>query len=182
VTRAVERDVRIPPALRRQTVQSDRVGTVFHGLDPEQLCEALASGMDHGGNPIEAFIDDDGGWPLRCCLQDSSPGDRLAIIAWSPFDWRGPYRETGPIVVHAEPCQRSAGPVTTLPAALNERPMVLRPYSRDHRIVYELVTHLPAGSNVSAAADRLLDQPEVAEVHGRNWTGGCYAFTARRSA
>jgi hypothetical protein len=119
---------------------------------------------------------------LRCCLQDSSPGDRLAIIAWSPFAWHGPYRETGPIVIHAEPCPRPAGAVTALSPALNERPMVLRPYSYDHRIVYELVTHLPAGSNVGAAAGLLLDQSEVAEVHGRNWTGGCYAFTARRSA
>jgi hypothetical protein len=151
------------------------VSTVFHAA-------VLASGADHGGNPVEPFTDAHGGWPLRCCLQDSSPGDLLAIVAWSPFSWNGPYRETGPIVVHAERCPAPARSVTELPPALNDRPMVLRPYSHDHRIVYSLVAHLPAGSNLTEAADRLLDHPDVAEVHGRNWSGGCYAFTARRAA
>ena len=46
----------------------------------------------------------------------------------------------------------------------------------DHRIVHDLVTHLPAGAGISDHVDRLLDHPEVAEVHGRNSTRGCYTF------
>jgi hypothetical protein len=155
--------------------------TVFHGVDRQQLALVLAAGVDHGGNPIEPFDDPEGGWPLRCCLQDSIADERLAIIAWSPFAWTGPYRETGPIVVHADPCPAPAGEPARLPAALDARPMVLRPYSHDHRIVYELVTHLLVGGSISDQVERLLDHPEVAEVHGRNWTGGCYAFTAHRT-
>jgi hypothetical protein len=155
---------------------------VFDGIDREQLAQVLASGVDHGGNPIEPFDDPEGGWPLRCCLRDSSAGERIAIIAWSPFAWRGPYRETGPVVVHADVCPAPAGGLPRLPASLDDRPMVLRPYSPDHRIVYDLVTHLPAGGNVSDEVCRLLADPQVDEVHGRNWTGGCFAFSARRAA
>ena len=46
----------------------------------------------------------------------------------------------------------------------------------DHRIVHTWSpTCLPA-AGISDRVDRLLDHPEVAEVHGRNWTRGCYAF------
>jgi Protein of unknown function (DUF1203) len=155
--------------------------TVFEGVDHIQLADVLASGVDHGGNPIEPFTDDEGGWPLRCCLCHSLPGERLAIIAWSPFTWDGPYRETGPIVVHADQCPHPAGITSELPATLNDGAMVLRPYSHERRILYSLVTHLPANSNLTVAVQRLLDHPEVAEVHGRNPTGGCFAFAARRS-
>ena len=157
------------------------MSVMFRGVDRARLVEVLASGVDDGGNPIEPFVDDDGGWPLRCCLAESTGGERIAIIAWSPFDWSGPYRETGPIVVHADPCPTPPIEHTRLPDALDARPMVLRPYSHDHRIVYELVTHLPSGGGSGEHVQRLLDHPDVAEVHGRNWTGGCYAFSARRA-
>jgi len=154
---------------------------LFRGIDRDRLAEVLAAGVDDGGNSIEPFVDDEGGWPLRCCLQDSTVGERIAIIAWSPFDWSGRYRETGPIVVHVDPCPSPPLGLSRLPDALDARPMVLRPYSYDHRIVYALVTHLPSGGGVGAHVQRLLDHPDVAEVHGRNWTGGCYAFTAHRT-
>lgn len=158
------------------------MSTVYHGIDRARLAAVLAAGVDDGGNAIEPFVDDEGGWPLRCCLQDSAVGERVAIIAWSPFDWSGPYREIGPVVVHADACPTPPARLARLPDALDARPMVLRPYSHSHRIVYELVTHLPHGGGLAEHADRLLAHPDVAEVHGRNWTGGCYAFTARRAA
>ena len=124
----------------------------YTGIDPDDLAEVISRGRDHGGNPIEAFIDEDGGWPLRCCLADSEPGDRIAIIAWSPFPWPGAYAEVGPVVVHADGC---VGPAESrrLPASLADRAMTLRPYGSDRRIAYHRVQHV---------------------------TGGCYAFTARR--
>jgi hypothetical protein len=156
--------------------------TAFHGADQTELSAVLAAGVDHGGNRIEPFADPDGGWPLRCCFNDSMPGDLLAIIAWSPFTWDGPYRETGPIAVHADRCPAPGAALTELPPVLDRRPMVLRPYSHDHRILYRLVSHVPEDRGVTAIVARLLDDPDVAEVHGRNRTGGCWAFTARRSA
>lgn len=152
----------------------------FVGVDHQQYLEVLDRGVDHGGNPIEPFVDAEGGWPLRCCLADSAPGDRIAIIAWSPFPWRGAYAETGPIVVHAEPCEGVA-PLDHLPTEFDSRPMTLRPYTHDHRIHYERVTHLPTGAGITAAVVQLLGDPDIAEVYGRNATGGCFAFRASRA-
>lgn len=149
------------------------------GLDQTDFEAVLAAGIDHGGNPIEPFVDADRGWPLRCCLTDSEPGDEIAIVAWSPFPWKGAYAETGPVVVHAHPC---GGPKTPeLPAALDERSMTLRPYGPDRRIAYHHVRHVPAGESLSAHLAELLAEDDVDFVHGRNTTGGCYSFSATGS-
>jgi len=151
----------------------------FTGIDTDELDRVLATGVDHGGNMIDVFDDPDGGWPLRCCLTDSEPGDRIAIIAWSPFDWDGPYRETGPVVVHADGC--SGATTDALSDDFDSRPMVLRPYGPDHRIAYDLVRHIPEGGSLTHHVSELLNDVRVDMVHGRNVTGGCYSFTARRT-
>jgi hypothetical protein len=157
------------------TNQTDTVS--FQGVSATELARVLSDGVDHGGNPVEAFVDPAGGWPLRCCLAPSRPGDRIAVIAWSPFDWRGPYRETGPVVVHTEGCT-TVGDLTQLPDPLDSAPMTLRPYRPDRTIAYEHVRHVPAGRSLTAEVRDLLLVDGVAMVHGRNVTGGCFAFAA----
>lgn len=172
-------DSRQPPA-RPWPKLGDMTSVIFEGIQPTDLREVLASGVDQGGNPIQPFIDADGGWPMRCCLADSLPGDEVAIIAWSPFRWQGPYRETGPIVVHTNGCS-STWQAAALPEEFDQRPMTLRPYGAEHSILYELVSPISAGSGLNAAVGALLERPEVAEVYGRNVRGGCFAFVARRA-
>ncbi len=150
------------------------------GIDPLALHAALEQGVDHGGNPIESFVDHAGGWPLRCCLEDSEPGDRIAIIAWSPFPWAGAYAEVGPIVVHAGGCPGTPDR-PTLPPSLAARAMTLRPYGPDRTIAYHRVRHVAADESIDAAVAEVLGEDDVEFVHGRNVTGGCYAFTARRT-
>ena len=150
---------------------------VFQGIDIAELERVLAAGVDHGGHPVQPFVDTEGGWPLRCCLADSAPGDGVAIIAWTQLDVLGPYRETGPIVVHTNGCT-GAPPLPELPAGLDRRPMMLRPYDAEHRIVYSSVVAVEEGDSNSAVAARLLEDPAVEFVHGRNWRGGCWAFAA----
>lgn len=152
----------------------------FHGIDLDELNKTLAAGVDHGGNPIKPFVDEKGGWPLRCCLGDSAPGDTIAIIAWSPFDWHGPYREIGPVVVHADGCS-GYHDHTRLPVALDQAPMVLRPYSTDRMIAYSHVRHVEAGRSLAAEIAEILADETIDAVHGRNITGGCYSFTASRT-
>lgn len=153
--------------------------TTFSGINLTELRRVLDSGVDHGGNPVEPYIDTNGGWPLRCCLGFSELGEEIALLAWSPFDFQGVYTETGPIFVHAKPCD---GPErdSRLPADLDERAMVLRPYTHDRRIAYHHVQHVPAGGSLSALVAELLDHDDVDFVHGRNVTGGCYSFEARK--
>jgi hypothetical protein len=162
-------------------VDDEAMQIEFVGIDLATFEELLSADVDAGGNPIEPFVDADGGWPMRCCLGFSSPGDRVAIVACSPFSWSGAYRETGPIVIHVEGCPSPGNRVSTLPSPLNDRPMVLRPYTHEHRIQYDLVTRLEADSDLTAHAAALLAHDDVAEVHGRNPNSGCYAFTARRA-
>ena len=156
------------------------MSAIFTGTDPTALRRVLDTGIDHGGNPIEPFTDDDGGWPLRCCLTDSQPGDQIAIIAWSPMPWSGAYAETGPIVVHTAGCT-PADPMSRQPTDFDARAMVLRPYGADRRIAYHHVRHVPAGGSLSDLVVELLAHDDIEFVHGRNVTGGCYAFTAERA-
>ncbi len=153
--------------------------TAFNGLDLDELQRVLDEGIDHGGNPVEPYTDENGGWPLRCCLGFSNVGDEIALIAWSPFEWTGVYAETGPVFVHTSPC---SGPATTdeLPAELDGRPMVLRPYTHDRRIAYHRVAHVPEGESLGQRVTELLAHEDVDFVHGRNVTGGCFSFEARR--
>ncbi|MEQ1700198.1 MAG: DUF1203 domain-containing protein [Ilumatobacteraceae bacterium] len=152
----------------------------FSGIDPSHLREVLATGQDCNGVTIQPFIDEEGGWPMRCCLADSLPGEEVAIIAWSPYAWNGPYRETGPIVVHTGGCP-GTWQQPTLPDEFDRRRMTLRPYDADHRILYDLVSAVPEGGSLTALSAALLERPEVAEVYGRNISGGCFAFVARRA-
>src|SRR4051812_27086723 len=109
------------------------------GLDPAELDALLHAGVDHAGVPVEPFEDAEGGWPLRCCLTDSEPGDRLAIVAFSPFPWSSAYRETGPVVVHVAGCP--GPPDGSLPPQFHGRRQVLRAYGADggseHTQVYD---------------------------------------------
>jgi hypothetical protein len=154
---------------------------VIEGVEPSEVARVLASGVDHGGNSVEPFVDDEGGWQLRCCLADSQVGDRITVIAYSPFPWNGPFRETGPIVVHAEGCpgtwQQSA-----IPHQFDDRAMVLRPYGPDHKIAYDHVRHVSSTDGIADALVELLQHSEVSEVYARNPLAGCFAFTARRAS
>lgn len=143
----------------------------FTPIDSDELSHVLAAGVDHGGNVIEPFVDPDGGWTMRCCLTDSEPGQRVALIAWSPFRWDGPYRETGPVVVHADGCARPLG-LAELPSEIDGRAMDLRPYSHDRRIAYHHVCRVSEGSSVTDHVRAILEHDDVAFVHGRNITGG----------
>ena len=175
-------NVRIPLELRqslRHTEAMTQTVMTFTGIDITELDRVLETGIDHGGNPVEPYLDEKGGWPVRCCLGYTDVGDHIALIAWSPFAKRGAYAETGPIFVHTHGC---SGPSTndTLPDELNQRAMVMRPYTHDQRIAYHHVRHVAAGESLADIARELLAEDDVDFVHGRNVTGGCYAFEARR--
>ncbi|HEX6568603.1 MAG TPA: DUF1203 domain-containing protein [Acidimicrobiales bacterium] len=156
-----------PPAIDRIEVT---------GADPSALDAMRSSGLDHGGNPVEPFVDSEGGWPLRCCLADSHPGEELAIVGWSPFPWRGPFAEVGPIVVHARVCD---GPAGGVPAQFLTRPQVVRPYGFDRRIAYDHVRVVEPDGSLPAVLAEVLAAEGVDFAHVRNVGTGCYSFTAR---
>jgi hypothetical protein len=126
---------------------------------------------------VRIRVDDEGGAPLRCCLRDSRPGERIALIAVTPEGPRGPYRETGPVFVHADPCPgpRQHG----YPDDFRGRAQVFRAYDWTGSIVGGVV--VPAGEGQEGAARQLLRDPSVAFVQTRNVVFGCYMLTIRRA-
>ncbi len=150
------------------------------GLDRGKLDEFWNTNLDHAGNAAEPFLDEVGAWPLRCCLRDSRPGDELVIVAWSPFPWRGPYAETGPVVLHAQPCQQAERD-DEIPPQFRGRRQILRPYGKDQRIAYDHTRLIEAEDDLEATILQLLAIDDIVFIHARNVLSGCYSFTIERS-
>jgi hypothetical protein len=149
-----------------------------HALSPDRLRRLRAAGVDDHGNPIAVRVDADGGSPLRCCLRDAHPGERIALLAWSPFDQPGPYAEVGPVFVHAE-CDGYAE-TGEWPRGFRSRQQVLRAYGVDGSIRDARIAE-PDGTQEAVARDLLAD-PDVAFVHSRNVLFGCYMFRIDRAS
>jgi hypothetical protein len=154
----------------------------YTGIGAQQRAAILERGRDDAGHPVEPFTDDEGGWLLRCCLRDSIPGDRLVIIAFSPFPWVSAYRETGPIVIHAENCP---GAAAGYPAQFDQRDQVVRAFGDDagrhHTQVYDLNRLVRAGEGLHAVLAETLGDDRVEFVHVHNVLSQCYNFAATRS-
>lgn len=146
-------------------------------LSPHRLRAIRAAAVDDFGDPFVPRVDGEGGSPLRCCLRDSRPGERIALIAWSPFDRPGPYAEVGPVFVHADECPGYPTP-STWPDGFRARRHVVRAYGSDGAIREARIVE-PDGSQEAAALDLLAD-PDVAFLHSRNVLFGCYMFEVRR--
>lgn len=120
-------------------------------------------------------VDAEGGAPLRCCLRDSRPGERIALVLVTPPGPTGAYAESGPVYLHADGCD---GPADSgYPEEFRARPQVFRAYGHDGTILGgELVR---PGDDQDAVAERLLADEAVAFVQTRNVVHGCYMLTLR---
>jgi hypothetical protein len=146
-------------------------------LPAEDLRRIRGSGSDDFGNSFTPITDEVGGAPLRCCLTESLPGQRLALISYRPFPWTGPYAEVGPVFVHAEECagyQKSS----EYPRGFARRRQLLRAYDHSRRISDAI--QAKDGEQAGQILGWLLSRPEVDFVHSRNLEWGCYMFSARR--
>ena len=151
----------------------------YLGITACDLEALLARGVDDAGAPIEGFQDAEGGWPLRCCLSDSVPGDAIAIVGHSPFPWVSPYRETGPIVVHTKNCP---GPSEGFPHQFEARAQVVKAFGRDagrtRTQVYDLNALVEPGQGLEHRIGLILQDPRVEEVHVHNVVSQCFNFKA----
>ncbi|MGW5670794.1 DUF1203 domain-containing protein [Micromonospora sp. NPDC003776] len=152
-----------------------RTGYLIQPLPAEALAEVRRTGLDAGGRPVERTTAE-GGEPLRCCLRDAHPGERLLLFGYAPPLPDGPYRELGPIFAHDTDCP--AAPASTgYPADWRGRPQVLRAYDRQGRIVGG---RLHDGHDPEAVVADLFADPAVERLHSRNVVYGCYMFAVLR--
>lgn len=80
-----------------------------HAIDPHRLGAMRRAGEDDLGNPLAAHMATGTGEPLRCCLCSARAGEAIALISYAPFTDRSPWREVGPVYVHADPCEGYVG-------------------------------------------------------------------------
>jgi hypothetical protein len=150
---------------------------VFEPIPPATLEHIRAAKVDEAGNELTEQVVTDGGSPLRCCLRETAPGDRVLLIAYTPPGTRGAYAERGPVFIHAEPCEgyRTLG---EYPPALRHRQQVVRAYDGEGRIADGILVE--DGEHAIPVIHDLLARPDVTLVHLRNVGYGCYNFAVRR--
>jgi Protein of unknown function (DUF1203) len=135
-------------------------------------CAAEAGVADHA----VVTADSPTGYPCRHCLRFAKPGERLILFPYESIPAGHPYSETGPIFVHAEPCERYS--------ATHEYPedfrkgRALRAYNASYDMIDAEVAN---GSEPEAIVEKLLQNPETAFVDARSVTRGCYTFRIQRA-
>jgi Protein of unknown function (DUF1203) len=158
------------------TTQTQQTLTV-HALDPARLDAVRRVGVDEFGNPVAAFAASGNGEPLRCCLRFARPDEQIALISWAPFTELSPWREVGPVYVHADHCEGYSE--RWIPGELRRGPMLLRTYHADGSMDYEHNT-VAGDEDIEPVLDQLLGEPEVALVHVRTLRPQCFLYAVTR--
>lgn len=148
----------------------------IHALPAEVLANVRASGVGAAGIPAERVVAT-GGEPVRCCLRDATPGEELLLFGYEPALPTSPYREVGPVFVHASACPAPAA-ADGYPPDWYGRPQVLRAYDK-HGWIHP-VTRVHDGSQPEAVIAEMLADPDVVLIHSRNVAYGCYMFAVTR--
>jgi hypothetical protein len=149
----------------------------FEPIPPGELQEIRMAGLDEAGNRLTPQAVIEGGDPLRCCLRETRPGDRVLLIAYTPPGTSGAYAERGPVFIHADPCEGYRTP-HLYPPELSYRQQVVRAYDRSGMIADGVL--VSNGDHALEVISEMLARPGVALVHLRNVGWGCYNFAVKR--
>ena len=147
--------------------------TTIHAIDPDRLDAIRAAGEDGHGNAFAPYPAAGDGEPLRCCLRYARAGEPIALISFAPFENASPWREVGPVYVHAEACEGYVA--DGLPVELSRGPNVLRTYRPDGSMSYEHNT-LVGDEDLEPYVEKLLALPDVHTVHVRTVLPQCFLY------
>jgi len=138
---------------------------------------ATARRLAASGAPDHAMVvaDSPGGFPCRHCLRYAQAGERMILFPYAAIPAGHPYSESGPIFVHAEPCERYHA-TDEFPADFRKG-RVMRAYNSNYDMIDAEVVN---GDAPEAIIEKLLQKPETAFVHARSVTHGCYTFRIQR--
>jgi hypothetical protein len=146
----------------------------IHALPDAALARVRSTDRDVSDQPV-VHVAAEGGEPLRCCLRNAEPGERLILFGYEPPIGPSPYREIGAVFAHEAAC---AGPsADTYPRAWRGRRQVLRAYDERGWIV-DAVVH--DGTDPERAIEQLFADPRAVQLHSRNVAYGCFMFTVTR--
>jgi hypothetical protein len=132
---------------------------------------AAAGAPDHG----VVIADSPAAFPCRHCLRWAQPGELVILFPYAAIPSGHPYSESGPIFVHADPCERYRRTCEYPSSFRNGR--VFRAYNANYDMIDAEVAN---GSEPEAVVEKFLQNPETAFVHVRSVTHGCYTFGVER--
>jgi hypothetical protein len=132
---------------------------------------AAASAPDHA----VVTADLPSAFPCRHCLRWAEPGERMILFPFASVPAGHPYSESGPIFVHADPCDRYRA-TDEYPAAFREG-RVLRAYDSHHNMI---AAELANDLGPEALIERFLQMSETAFIHVRSASRGCYTMGIER--
>ena len=129
------------------------------------------------GAPDHAVLTTDSprSYPCRHCLRWAEPGERMILFPFAAIPAGRPYSETGPIFVHADPCERYRA-TDQYPAEFREG-RVVRAYNSQHNMIAAEVAN---GVGPEAVIERFLEKPETAFIHVRSVSRGCFTMEIER--
>jgi Protein of unknown function (DUF1203) len=144
---------------------------------PTEVAEKARRAAESGAKDNAVIkVDSPTGYPCRHCLRWAQPGERVILFPYAAIPAGHPYSETGPIFVHAEPCERYG--------ATGEYPVdfrngrVFRAYDADYNMIDAQVA---SGSHPESVIEKLLQNPKTAFVDARSVTHGCFTFRIQRA-
>jgi Protein of unknown function (DUF1203) len=145
-------------------------------LDREIADRARRAAANEAADHAIVVVDSPKAYPCRHCLRFASPGERMVLFPYASIPPGHPYSETGPIFVHAEPCQRYA--ITDKYPEDFRQGRVMRAYNSGFNMIDAEVVN---GGDPEAVIERLLQNPETTFVDARSITRGCFTFRIERS-
>ncbi len=146
----------------------------YLAIDPDRLDKMRDRGADGFGNPWTLRVAE--GWePLRCCLRPATAAEDIALICFSPWTEPSPWAEAGPVFVHYRHC--AGYPATGIfPEAFLRQRSMLNPFDHTGARAYDHITFVGRDDDHEAAIRTILDQPDVAYLHVRSASAGCFTF------
>lgn len=144
---------------------------------PTDVAEAARRSVANGAADHALVVaDSPRGFPCRHCLRFAQPGERVILFPYAAIPSGRPYSESGPVFVHAEPCERYAA-TDEFPADFRNG-RVMRAYNSTFDMVDGEVVN---GNEAEAVIEKLLRNPETVFVDARSVTHGCYTFRILRA-
>ena len=151
----------------------------FLPMPTETAAAYWNGGPDAYGMSPERHVSDGDGVPCRHCLRLVGADEPYLILAYRPFPALQPYAETGPIFLHAEPCEAHE-PSEEMPPMLTSRDYIVRGYSTADRILYGTGA-VVANAEIPAYAEDLLSREDIAYLHIRSARNNCYQCRVERA-
>ena len=115
--------------------------------------------------------------PCRQCLKTFEVGtDRRILFTYDPFYGREQLPLPGPVFIHEHDCERYPGD-GGFPVDLISHSLTLNAYAPGRRLVAQKYV---SNGLVEPEIQRLLQSSDVAYIHVRDTTAGCYDFSIEK--